>query len=305
MQSSFFITSNTDFKTSIDKISVGTVLEIRKSHSLSRHIHDETVCICILPSQYSFYNAACWEINTYSSWISYEEKIKKPLSDLIDTDYEVIKPFASLVEEIVFLRLSLVEEGEKYNKVEVKEIIDPKNLWEYWLVKNTYTNPTHMQHIGLGEAVYNKVPIGKNYFGMCYICSCGVAACYNYKAWYIRNKDSYTIGFVVALNQTLMLDSKDPQFDEEDYQEFKQQLKQQEEHNSKLEQIEESLAVSEAYFPYDRLSEEDKAIIKAGVNTFNYPYTMELEPNDLYPPILSDNDEMKYLKLNNTVNGLR
>ena len=295
MQSSFLITSNTDFKTPIDNISVGTVLEIRKSHSLSRHIQDESVSICILPNQYSFYNAACWEINTYSSWMSYEEKIKQPLSDLIDTDYEVIKPFASLVEEIIFLCVSLVEEGKEYDKLEVKEIIEPKALWYYWLPKNTYTNPTDMQHIGLGEAVYNKVPMGKNYFGMCYICSCGIAACYNYKAWYIRNNDSYTIGFVVANYHTLMLDSKDPQFDEEDYEEFKRQLKQQEEHNSRLEQIEQSLAVSEAYFPYDSLSEEDKAIKKAGVDTFNYPYTMELEPNDLYLPLLSDNDGMKYL----------
>lgn len=296
MLSRFIITRATDYKTQLENIAVGDILEIGNCYTVDSIGTETNEGVCIITKQYEFYNAACWELINYSSFYSYEEKIQRPLSSLIDTDYETIKPFTDIIAGIIFLRVSLVSKGEKYSKLEVKEIINPKVLWEYWFIKNTYSNPVAMQHIGLGEAVYNKVLVGKNYFFMNYICSCGYAACYNYKAWYIRKKESYTIGFVIANDQKLLLNSKDDQFDEEDYDEYRQDLKKQEEHNSKLAQIEVLLANSNENYTYDKLSKEDKAIYNVGSNRFNYPYTMELEPNDVYPPLLSDNEEIKYLR---------
>ncbi len=294
MLSRFIITRATDYKLQLENIAVGTILEIRNCYKVDSIDTETNGGVCITPKQYEFYNAACWELNTYSSFESYQEKIQLPLSLLIDTDYETIQPFTDIVAGIIFLRVSLIIKGEKYSKLEVKEVIDPKALWEYWFAKNTYSNPVAMQHIGLGEAVYKIVPIGKNYFFMNYICSCGIAACYNYQAWYIRNEESYTIGFVIANDHTMLLDSKDNQFDEEDYDEYRRDLKKQEEHNSKLAQIEVLLANSNENYTYDKLSNQDKAIYDEGTNTFNYPYTMELEPNGVYPPLLNDNEEIKY-----------
>ncbi len=185
------------------------------------------------------------------------------------------------MQNLLFLEVSITETAAE-KIVTIKKLHHTTTLLQYWITQNTFTDMAQLGGIGLGEVIYNKIPPHHNYFGMCWVCTCGDAGCYNYMAWYIRFANSFSVGFIINKYCTIELNAKHSCFDEDDYNEYIAERAATNAHNQRLQQIKAVLAADDTASEYYGLSEADKEILKEGEQSYHFPCVYEKDDFCIY-----------------------
>jgi hypothetical protein len=118
--------------------------------------------------------------------------------------------------------------------------------------------------------------------------------CYSYLAWYIRNSNSYTVGFVVSHYSKLDFDVKELNNSLTPFEEVIEERDKILQHNKRYQEIEE-MPVAD-YNEEEPLNENDAAIWKEGEKFGIFSYIFDNEKAVLYKPFLHRNEDFEILQ---------
>jgi len=294
MQSTFEIFSTTKFKNLPEQLAEDMILELKNERW---HKDFELYkSICIAHPDFRNYITAIDRIQDGYIKLEKGETIHQfSLEDYLEIpSYEPkITPLHELLETMQFAEVKFINVVEKA-KVVINKIYQARDLFKYWLPKNTFHYPNDMQHIGLGQAIFNAIPEQHNYLDMCWICSCGDTCCYNYIAWYIKNINSYTVGFIINRHTKLEFNTQHQDYEDEKYEEYFLERAELIKHNNRLAEIEDAISKNDDFF--SNLNDDDKAILKKGELTDNYPYVFEQKNFCIFNPLLNKNSDFLFLQ---------
>jgi hypothetical protein len=288
MQSTFTIFSHQAFKYLPPVLAVGTELQLENNNWHSNT--DNSTAICITSPAFEMYRNVVSRVQGNYYILDNAAEINNiSIKDYADIpEYEDMLSFEEAVNQLIFAEVNL-HKAENGIGFTVTKIYNTSALLQYWITQNTFTDTRLLQGIGLGEVIYNKVPPHHNYFGMCWVCTCGDEGCYNYKAWYIRFANSFSVGFILNYYNTIELNAKHSCFEEEDYEKYIADREEANTHKLRLQQIKDLLAADHTATVFYTLSEEEKNILKEGELRNFFPCVYEHEDFCLYQPLLNYN----------------
>ena len=292
MQSSFKIIDSNLFTEVPQELAVGLTLHIKAKENFKAKELLENYCI--VAHDFERYIELVSKINSYDQSLnSQAERNNNSINDYLNIDFweDPLMPFVDVVKCMKFVEMEALNDKDSSTKLlRIVKVYDPKALWQYWLPKNTISNPEAMQNIGLGKGIYNLVPCNHNYFDMCCICSCGHMECYNHIAWYIKNTKSFTVGFIINYYSTLEFNTQKEK-SSENYLEAMERKNATLKHNAELDRIETFLSINSEGF--NILNEEELLIYKEGRVHDYFPYPFEEAEACLYKPLINSNEQLK------------
>lgn len=176
-----------------------TVYEVGEKLSMFVSVHkNEHPYYCITPKEFEYYGLWIYEnihFNDYEYYSNDDEYDERYVLD------KVLTPLMILKDKFIFFKATL--KGAGYY---IEEIYDAKEVFEYWINQNHFTDLEQWKHIGIGKSIFNLLPANHNYYDRNEICTCGHSGCYNSEVWYIKYTDSYAIPFVNSLQSRLVFD---------------------------------------------------------------------------------------------------
>ncbi|MFN8284544.1 MAG: hypothetical protein U0U67_15080 [Chitinophagales bacterium] len=184
-----------------------------KLNLLTSITNDEHLYFCFTPKEFEYYSLWIYENIHYNDYEYYSN------DDEYDEHYvlnKALTPLMILKDNFIFLKAK-----KKDTNYYIEEIYDTKEVFEYWINHNHFTNLEQWENIGIGKSIFNLLPENHNYYDRNLICTCGRAECNNLEVWYIKYTASYAIPFIIDLNKRLVFDlhyfDKENKWQDEDY----------------------------------------------------------------------------------------
>lgn len=192
----------------LHSISAGEKLNLSLNANNNEHLY-----YCITPKEFDYYNLWICENIHFKDYGYYS------IEDEYDEQYvsnKVLSPIMKLKEQFVFFKAT-----PKHTGYYIEEIYNTKEVFQYWIKHNHFTELEKWKHIGISKSIFNLLPSNHNYYDRNLICTCGQSTCNNQEVWYIKYTDSFSIPFVIDLNKRIVFDlhyfDKENEWQDEDY----------------------------------------------------------------------------------------